>query len=284
MSMKESIIAAMLAFGMSVIVCSCGKEGASNLSIEDKLEGKWWVLDREEALFDNTVVSTDKVSGIAKIYFQGANATFVFDNDDKLVVPYSIIDNEILISEPPFHQSSFKLTSNELIIETKESGDYSTLTDTEITPVFLFNGVTINAKNGVSYDMPYWKHPIFSQFEHTFYSAKRTPCKLVGVQYTGPTQKVVMEHIESFLPLEKSRNWKEGGSGNRYFIWDYSEKSFVLYSKFIGIIEVIGDYGYSIEELSDGQVCRSYEGYMYDIYTASFDYAYDTRRVCFKAE
>ena len=57
--MKRFFYVVMLALGLSIMVCSCEKEGVE--ADKGKLEGKWWVPVKIESLFKGKIVKNENL-------------------------------------------------------------------------------------------------------------------------------------------------------------------------------------------------------------------------------
>ena len=110
----------MLLLGMSVMA-SCEKEGGD--ADKGKLEGKWWVTTKAEAIFNGKVVksiSSQDADYYGKALFENGNCTFEsFEDNLTYVGSYSFL-GDIIYVEALFFAYKFhvvKLSSKEGIVD-----------------------------------------------------------------------------------------------------------------------------------------------------------------------
>lgn len=106
---------------MGIMLCSCEKEGGE--ADKGKLEGKWWITTKEEALFNGKVVNTASAKDAefyGKALFENGNCTFEdLEYNHTYVGSYSYLGNVINV-EGVFYAFKFhvvKLTSKEGIVD-----------------------------------------------------------------------------------------------------------------------------------------------------------------------
>jgi hypothetical protein len=173
--MKRVYFAAIFLLCISVLFCSCNKEG--NGSTGMKLEGKWWVIDVHEELFNGKVVLTNKTGLINRIYFSDGNATIEGDDGWRSVVSYSVIDDEIVLQS--FENYSIRLVSGKLVFEKKLSRQgNSELPLTDIRRIFTYDGEPLYSSMDDLFDL-LWP---WGKIDPCYYSSNLNPCCLVGLQ------------------------------------------------------------------------------------------------------
>lgn len=116
--MKRSLLSILIMLCISITFSSCEKEGHS--INKDKLEGKWWTVERIEARFNGAVVATspkhDPEWNFDKIYFDAGTITIDIDSD-KQTFACSVIEDEVTIWGITF--SIVKMDSKELVCDMK---------------------------------------------------------------------------------------------------------------------------------------------------------------------
>ena len=248
-----------------LLLFSCEK----NDSQKGTIENRWWVCEKEEMLLNNTVVSSKADSDIQKLYFSEGNVTVVMTGGAKKVVPYSIIDNEIVASiVNPGNRINY--TNNSVYIEDATSSDlnYSSIPDDEILPLLKYNGETIYIKSERIAQL-YGEDAGFApqQINHKVFTSKRVPC---FISTLGCSNRFSSYKVDEFNQKYKNLSFPAPS---------YYAQSYEAFS-----IET-GDKGFTVRfwqpESDWGE--EGFKRGCYE-YIFTYDYVCDTRRISFKPE
>lgn len=130
----------MLLLGMSVMLCSCEK--AITDDVKD-IEGRWYVFEKQQDLFNGQPVKDYEEFYIAKLFFQNGNMKMVQDDGMSFVFPYTIVDNKLTF----FATTLILLKANKKEFVAQAPYSYSYFDgDTEYDRVLTkYNGVDIYA-------------------------------------------------------------------------------------------------------------------------------------------
>lgn len=163
-NMKKVLYSFMLVLGMSLMFCSCEKEEGGGKVDETKIEGKWWAVQKFEALFNGKVVKTypnlDEAEWeINRFYIENGNITLEYIDGNREVYACSIIDGKVTIWGITL--DIVKSNSRELVCDMQWGvGSFSSwiLSDYNVSRgkvISSFNGKDIYSFDGDNYK-PFW--------------------------------------------------------------------------------------------------------------------------------
>lgn len=259
--MKREVVPVLIVLGLSLLF-SCEK----NDSKKDSIENRWWVCEKEEMLFINTVVSSQADSDIQKIYFSEGNVTVVMTGGAKNVYPYSIIDNEIVatIVNP---RNRINYTNDRVVIEDATSSDsnYSSIPEDEILPLLKYKGEDIYIKSERIASLIDESAGFAPQrINHSVFTSKRVPCFISNL---GCSCRISVYELDEYNKKYKNSSFPAPS----YYSQQYETFS----------IET-SDNGFIVHfwypESDDGMKRGCYE------YHFTYNFICDTRRISFKPE